>query len=324
MPVWFKLATYISTCVLVACGSDSSRTVEGFPPSPYKMTLTNKPTNIVAGQEVTLITQITLAADGSVVKDLDTLHERRVHNFITKLDFTDFAHIHHEDFKALTNQDIESGALSFPYTFPENGKYRMVSEFTHERRSWIKHFDIQVGVNPQTNIVSPDYSNHSTVENYNATLSLSPATPIAGTATEMTIYIEKNNLPIKNLNLWLGSEAHVAIWRDDGKYFGHTHSYTPTMKKMMRNFHHNNKEATHDPISMKKMMYKMMSEPAKLIFEGPTIPVFFIFPEPGKYVMYIECAPSNQSTVFRFVIEVLPSTEKKTHEHTMPSAQNNM
>ena len=36
-----------------------------------------------------------------------------------------------------------------------------------------------------------------------------------------------------DLALYLGSELHGAVWRDDGRYFGHLHSYTPKMAAVL-------------------------------------------------------------------------------------------
>ena len=309
MARWSKLILLSLLSLLWACAEENAQIITGHPPGPYEMTLTT-PTQIKAGEETTLTTKITNTGDGTPIKNLRTLHERLVHNFIIKSDHSHFSHLHHEDFKPLTEVDIDSATLSFPYTFPKPGQYRLVSEFTDSKRSWTKHFDVQVG--PSNNQIesSLDYTRISKLNGFKGTLSMSPEVPVAGAPIEMMVRLDKNNLPVNDLQLWLGSEAHVAIWKHDGKYFGHTHSYTPSMKKMMRPILHKKQAIPTDPAMMKKMMLKLMSQPAALIYKGPTIPLFFIFPHPGKYIMYVECAPSGQRIVFQFVFEVLPGTQK--------------
>jgi hypothetical protein len=285
------------------------------------LTVSDQP---IAGDKLILTTKITHSNDDTPVRTLQTLHERRVHNFITKLDFSHFSHIHHEDFKSLTTKDIDSATLSFPYTFPTPGAYRMVSEFTDSTRTWTKHFDIQVGSDYQKDTTPLPYSYTSAVGDFSGYLNISDGTIIAGSPTEMLLKITENNLPVKNLKLWLGSEAHVAIWRRDGKYFGHTHSYTPAMRNMMQSLADKAHGDHQSPNGMKAMMAKMMAQASELIFEGPTIPIFFIFPQPGQYVAYIECAPGGRPIVFRFVLKVVAASQDTTgHKQTTDSLLGN-
>ena len=320
----FRCSKLIFVAILLLLGScteDNQQKITGQPPGPYKMTLT-APHRIEVGQEVILTTEITHSDTGMPVENLRTLHERRVHNFITNLDFTNFSHIHHEDFNALKAEQIESAKLSFPYTFPTPGKYRMVSEFTDSKRSWIKHFNLEIGHDALINNHHLKQTNTNTVQNYTGTLSFASQTPIAGAPIEMEVYISRDNVPVSDLKLWLGSEAHVAIWRDDGKYFGHTHAYTPAMRQMMGGLAHQKKSHATNPKMIQEMMLRMMSQPSELIFEGPTIPVFYIFPQPGKYVMHFECAPNGNPIVFQFIINVLPSAKiLPTHEHAANEIQ---
>jgi len=312
---WSRLLIVAILLLLGSCTEDNQQKITGQPPGPYKMTLT-APHQIELGKEVILTTEIKHSDSGMPVKNLLTLQERRVHNFITNLNFTNFSHIHHEDFNALKDDQIESARLSFPYTFPTPGRYRMVSEFTDSKRSWIKHFNIEVGDGAHINDRHLEETKTSVVQNYKGALSFSSQAPLAGSPIEMVINVSRDNLPVRDLKLWLGSEAHVAIWRDDGKYFGHTHAYTPTMKQMMEGLAHQEKSHTNNSKMIQDMMVRMMSQPSELIFEGPTIPIIYVFPQPGKYVMYFECAPNGNPIVFQFIINVLPSTKIwPTHEH---------
>ncbi len=315
MVQWSRLVFVAILLLLGSCTEGNQQKITGQPPGPYKMTLT-VPHQIEVGEEVILTTEIKHSDTGMPVKNLRTLHERRVHNFITNLNFTNFSHIHHEDFNDLKDEQIESARLSFPYTFPTPGKYRMVSEFTDSKRSWIKHFNIEVGDGARTNDHHLEETNTSVVQNYKGVLSFPSQTPLAGSPIEMVIHVSRDNLPVRDLKLWLGSEAHVAIWRDDGKYFGHTHAYTPMMKQMIEGLAHQEKSHTNNSKMIQQMMVRMMSQPSELIFEGPTIPIFYVFPQPGKYVMHFECAPNGNPIVFQFIISVLPSAKIwPTHEH---------
>ena len=269
------------------------------------MTVSTLPSLPIAGQETIITTQLSYAKNGEPVVDLDILYQRLVHNFITQLDFTAFAHIHNEDFSPLTDIQKATGTLSFPYTFPSKGNYRMVSEFTHQKRSWTKHFDLSVGENKiPPSVLQEKVSHSSVIGKYHATLSYSTEKLIEKKQTVLEILIHKNNVPVSNLQLHLGSEAHVAIWRTDGKNFGHTHSYTPKMRELMDAMKHDDQMGSHSRKAMRSLMYKVMSTPEELVFKGPIIPLLHTFPETGIYKIFIECAPGGLPIVFDFTVDV--------------------
>ena len=299
------IAYCFSVIFLTACDQQESLPITGSPSGPYHMTVRTLPSLPVAGQETIITTQLNYAKSGKPVVDLDVLHQRLVHNFITQLDFTAFAHIHHEDFSPLTDIQKENGTLSFPYTFPSNGIYRMVSEFTHQKRSWTKHFDISVGENNATPpVLQKKVSHSSVIGDYHARLSYADEKLMEKKSTVLEILISRKNVPVNNLKLHLGSEAHVAIWRTDGKNFGHTHSYTPKMRELMGEMKHSDQMGIHSKKAMRSMMYTVMSMPEELMFKGPIVPLLHTFPETGIYKIFIECAPDGLPIVFDFTVDV--------------------
>lgn len=299
---------------LAACDQQEDFVINGYPSGLYNMTVTTVPDIPLAGKETIITTHLNYTKNGQPVTDLETLHERLVHNFITKLDFTNFAHVHNEDYAPLTTLQRKKGTLSFPYTFPSDGSYRMVSEFTHHKRSWIKSFDISVGEKNSLTSISHKKIKHSfVVGDYHAKLLFYKQKVTAGEQTEFEIIIDRNNIPVDNLELHLGSEAHVAMWRIDGDYFGHTHSYTPQMRTTMATMQHDDQLGKHSTKEMRSLMYLAMSMPKELIFKGPNIPFLHTFPEPGTYVIFIECAPDGIPIVFNFTVDVGSSEHGSFH-----------
>ena len=151
-------------------------------------------------------------------------------------------------------------------------------------------------VNP---VVKIDLAREKAVADYQATLALSPPVAIAGYETELILDLTHEHQPVTDLQLLLGAEVHVALWRIDGEHFGHTHSYTPQMAAMMRAM------AGHSGTHSAAMMLKMMSAPAKLVYPGPRIPIRYTFPTPGTYQLFLQCAPGGVTTVFPFMVEVV-------------------
>ncbi len=284
---------------LTGCGRAVAPGLEGQPSGPYTLTL-DLDTPPVPGRPNTLVFSLTRTENRKPVSDLQIIHERALHTFIVARDFSSFAHIHQEDFGPLTAQDLAAARFTFPYAFPRAGQYRIVNEFTHHDRTWRKQFNVTVGAPaaiPQVNI---DLGRARIVQGYQASLALSPPRAVAGAEAELVLTLTHAGEPVTNLELLLGAEVHVALWRIDGEYFGHAHSYTPEMVAMMRAM------AGHSAAHSEAMMLKMMAAPARLVYPGPRIPIRITFPEPGFYQLFIQCAPGGKPLVFPFMIEVAP------------------
>jgi hypothetical protein len=295
--------------LVLACGQappPAATVLEAQPGGPYRMTLALDPPRPTAGEETRLTWHLTHRANGSPVEDLQVLHERVVHNFIVNLDFSSFAHIHHEDFRAVTADDLKHATLTLPYRFPSAGHYRVVSDFTHRNRNWIKHFDVAVGTPGPRAPPPADLSRTRVVGDITGRLTLSPPLALAGYDTELVLTLTRDGRPVTDLALILGSEMHVALWREDGEYFGHTHSYTPHMASMLSAMRDQAKDSKRAGPMMADMMVMMMNMPSELVFHGPQIPAHYVFPEPGIYHLFLQCAPGGKPRVFHFALAVQP------------------
>ncbi len=275
-------------------------TLEGSPPGPYRLQLELSPPEPVPGEAAELRFTLTQTDSGAPVPDLQIVHERALHTFIVASDFTSFAHLHQEDLAPRSPQDQAQGVFRFPYVFPAAGTYRIYNEFTHRDRSWVKHFELRTRDAPEglSAPADPNPNNVTTVDDFEARLSSSPANPVAGHEVELVLEITRAGQPVEDLELLLGAEVHVALWRLDGAHFGHTHSYTPAMAAMMRDM------AAHPGSHSSAMMIEMMSRPASLEYRGPVVPIRHTFPEPGIYQLFLQCAPAGVPQVFPFKVEV--------------------
>lgn len=283
-----------------ACGKQTALSIDGAPAGPYRLNLALTPPAPGPGDEATLTFHLSHTATGEPLHDLQVVHERVLHTFIVARDFSSFAHIHHEDFQALTTVDLAAATLHFPYRFPHVGHYRIVSEFVYRDRTWIKQFELTVGNPRDADAVKIDLRREQTVGPYRARLAVSPASPVAGAETQLILELARDGQPVTDLALLLGTEAHVALWRIDGEHFGHTHSYTPEMAAMMAAMHGHAMNAQ----EAADMMLKMMSGPPTLNFPGPRVPVRYTFPTSGVYAVFMQVAPRGEPRVFGFMLEV--------------------
>jgi hypothetical protein len=97
----------------------------------------------------------------------------------------------------------------------------------------------------------------------------------------------------------------MAAWRLDGEHFGHQHTYTPEMAAMMAMM----RDHTSDPNHMARMMVQLMRGPARQVYTGPELPVHHIFPTPGIYKLFFECAPAGKILVADFMVKVVEYSE---------------
>lgn len=295
-----RLCACVIAFALAGCGESPPAARDGSPAGPYRLTLTLTPPVPVVTQDTQLELRLTRSTDDTPVSDLQIVHERALHTFIVARDFTSFAHLHHEDFSPWTDADRAAGRFRFPYRFPAAGDYRIVSEFVHRDRAFSKRFDVQVGRATRGTRAPVDLSRERLVDGYRVVLRASPEKPVAGHETELVFELSRDGKPVTNLALWLGAEVHLAIWREDGEQFGHSHSYTPAMARMMAAMQGHRMDATHSAA----MMLKMMATPAQLVYPGPEVPVRHVFPTTGRYRLFMQCAPGGAALVVPFVLDV--------------------
>jgi hypothetical protein len=293
----------MALCV-AACGDRAAAPIEGRPGGPYRMSLTLEPAHPRPGETAVLSLALTYRSTGKPVTDLQIAHERLVHTFITDLEFSSFAHIHHEDFAPLRADDRAAATVSFPYRFARAGHYRIVSEFVHRDRTWAQHFDVAIGDPAPPRPPRAEPVRTRTVGDYTASLQVMPASPIAGAETAFELHLQRGTEPVTDLSLYLGTELHGAVWREDGAYFGHMHSFTPKVAAIMALAHDRDIAPAARGERIAAMMTQLMCLEAELVFNGPTVPLRYVFPEAGRSHLFLQVAPGGVPHVFQFAVDV--------------------
>ncbi|MCE2485875.1 MAG: hypothetical protein J4F42_10225 [Desulfurellaceae bacterium] len=300
---------------LLGCERQDARVLVGQPARPYHLELTLEPAAPRAGQETQLRFRLLDAAGGQALSPLQILHERALHTFIVSHDLRVFAHTHHEDFFPLTDQDLRAASFHFPHVFPTAGEYMIVSEFTHKDRSWLKQFRVPVsgaGAPEDAAGDEPDLSRDKAFGPYRVSLRSSPDPPVAGHEVELVCVFSRDGTPVTDLGLYLGTEVHMASWRQDGEHFGHQHTYTPRMAALMNSMRTMADDPGHTAemaARMNRMMVELMSGPASQVYTGPELPVHHVFPTAGLYKLFFETAPGGERLVADFIVRVVDYAE---------------
>jgi hypothetical protein len=290
--------------IVSGCRKREPSVLVGEPGGPYRATLAFEPAPPRAGEPTTLTIRVEDARTSKPVPDLQVIHERMLHSFIVSRDLRHFAHTHHEDFAPLRPEDIAAATFHYLHVFPFAGGYQLVAELTHRDRTWLKRFDFAVGEGAAGPLPALEPRRTATSGGFRFALTVEPDPPVAGKEARLLCRIETAaGEPVTDLAMVLGSEAHLATWRSDGRHFGHTHAWTPEMAAMMQEMEAMQGMGHDTAAGMPAMTMPM---PAVQRYHGPEIPLRHVFPEQGVYKIFLDLAPGGRRTVADFVVEVVP------------------
>ena len=177
---------------------------------------------------------------GDPIKNLQVVYDRIIEVFIVSEDFGHFSHLRAEDFGEITPAVKASGDFRIKHTFPSGGNYRVVVCFSHKGQIVYKHFDVKVQGEPkiEKDIDNEQFTafatNNSQSENfdgYNVSLTIKRPPPVAKGKTELVYYIQdENGNNIEDLEVFMGTELHLMVWREDFTNFGYERTRPPEGK----------------------------------------------------------------------------------------------
>jgi hypothetical protein len=239
----------------------------------------------IAGEPSDVYVSIYNATTGDPIVDLDTVHERVLHIFVVGADGT-FAHIHPED-RANGTEFAVQGVYVANHTFPTEGRYAVVADFTYKGETLVKKFELYAFANESSSYVrtgesgQADFSTRKQVGGYEVDLVL-PDRIEVGREAEMSLHIEDADGLVRDLQQLLGSEAHFLFLRDDLKYPAHTHAYRPGHS----------------------LHFGRMAQ----VYYGPDVPVRQTFQYPGTYMVFAQFMRGGDVVTAKFLVKVEEST----------------
>jgi hypothetical protein len=179
-------------------------------PAWYEVRWQVSPDPLQAGAAGTFTLQVTDDV-GVPIEDLQQNHERMVHTLFISEDLATFQHLHHEDFAALSAEDLRSATFTFPLTLPQAGPYRLAFDFAH-RDTYQSRQDQLVVEGSPGQADAPQIPTEAVVSDGDLT--------------------DAAGAPVTDLVQWLGADAHAAVVSADLSDVGHTHAWFPGMDEM--------------------------------------------------------------------------------------------
>jgi hypothetical protein len=169
-------------------------------------------------EQETLI-RLTITNNDEPINDFDINHEKLLHLIIVSKDLSYFNHVHPE-YKG-------EGVFEIINDFPAGGEYRMVADFKPSNGSSMSKLEwVAVeGVKAQPKAVTVDNSLEKIVDGKK--ISLTFDSELKGgeeTTLKFTLTDALSNLPISDLEPYLGSIGHVVVFSEDGERYLHVHA----------------------------------------------------------------------------------------------------
>ena len=266
---------------------------------PYNMTLSTGGAEWVAGSPIDMTFKLVDSRTGESINTLQTAHERLMHIFITDESLEYFAHVH--ILGEAGDEEIVGGKYLARHTFNRSGLYRLVVEFVHFNRIWHKSFSLSVTtLSDDPKDIDLGILNTS---GYQLRLD-SPDKIYPGEEVELSLSIEREGLPVSNLQTFLGSELHGAVWRDDLRDFGHLHSFTPKMENLLNQISSREGNSRISPSQLQAALVELMCGESELVFPGPLVPLRYTFPNEGIYHLFLQVAPLGIPITEKFILKV--------------------
>jgi hypothetical protein len=218
------LMLFISAVVLLsACGTDSSWEEEEVVEESNRIITEDVDVNWEIDKEQAsgkeYIIRLTVSNNGAPVDHFEVNHEKLLHLIVVSKDLSYFNHIHPE-YKG-------DGVFEIKNEFPAGGEYRMVVDFkptngsSMSKMAWIT----VEGDTVQPIAVTVDENLEKMVEGINVTLSIEPGLAAGEESTmKFTLTEGDTQLPVTDLEPYLGSIGHVVILSEDGERYLHVHA----------------------------------------------------------------------------------------------------
>ncbi len=261
--------------------ADHGRMHHAVPGAEPVIHLETDPATIIAGTPATLTVRIE-DGNGRPLQGLAVHHERILHVVIIGEDLNVFAHIHPEDIGPVTTAMVKKATFPVRYVFPKAGRYLIGFDFAASDALYSKQVVLTVSGGPRMGRQKVDLSRSKNFGHYRVTLSTSPEGIKAGEETVLAYRIEKDGMPVTDLQPYLGAPMHLSVVRADLAQFMHIHGVLPGEAQAHEDHMH-------------------AMPPERF---GPEIDADVVFPSKGIYKIFGQVQHKGKVLLFDFMVEV--------------------
>ncbi len=185
---------------------------------PYSLSISTLPATPKNGEEVQITANVHRQSDGEIIKDFDTVHERKLHLIIVRKDLQFFSHEHPE---------LDSnGNFMLKYTFPSGGDYQIFADSAPKGAgSVVVSTSLKVsGESIPGSARSLENKTSDAVDGVVVRLQNSIASLMSGRTQSVTFSLtDAAGAKITDVEPWLGAAAHLILIHQDSTTFVHSH-----------------------------------------------------------------------------------------------------
>jgi hypothetical protein len=217
-------------------------------------------------------------------------------------DLKTFAHSHTEDLGPVTDEMKKSATFPLRYTFPMSGRYALNIDYVVSGIEYTNVIIVTVAPGKgTTQMIMPSYivpENPQNIEQkkdfdgYTVTFN-APKKIKAGEKVRLNYYVEKDGVPVTNLEPYLGAAMHLGMIRNDLGRFFHAHGEASQFGSVW-----------FQQLFGKYFKYHMHFAPDQF---GPKIiapPWTTKFTTPGVYTIFGEFKVAGKVVVTNFEVQV--------------------
>jgi hypothetical protein len=156
-------------------------------------------------------------ANGTMVKDFVTVHEKKVHLIIVRDGLDEFAHVH---------PDIDAaGTMTTTYTFPTGGTYRLFADYQQGGREPATA-RAEVAVSGEARTAPPlrrDTPGRLSGDGLTADIAIDGAAAGRDATIRFTL-TDPAGKPVTDLQPYMGAMGHLVVVSSDGRQYVHAHA----------------------------------------------------------------------------------------------------
>lgn len=271
----------------------------------FKAEFKTNPGEVKAGEQTEL--SFTVKNDkGEIVKDLPIVHEKPMHLLIVSDDLAEYYHVHPDP--------QADGSYKVQFTFTNGGNFKLYADFTpKDSPQVVDNFMLKVSGNERARIeLKADEKFEKTVDGLKF-LMKPDSDLVAGKELMLnfSVFDEKTNKPVTDLEKYLGEYAHFVIISQDLKQFVHAH---PMSKE-------EHSEGSHDMSKMNDANNKMdeskphshddKSEMKDMKMPSPSeVSAHTSFPQTGLFKVFAQFQRAGKVITVPFVVNIKANSDK--------------